>query len=53
MFYQAIQLVLVHSVRLIPRHLNNIVSDNRIINNDITGFTETHVKLSDSTWKIM
>ena len=43
--------VLVRDVRLLPRHVDDIVSDNRIISNDITGFTETHIKPSDSTWK--
>ena len=37
----------------IPRDIDNIVSDNRIINNDIIGFTETHMKISDSTCKII
>ena len=31
--------VLVHNMRLLPRHVDDIVSDNRIINNDIIGFT--------------
>ena len=43
--------VLVRDVRLLPRHVDDIVSDNRIISNDITGFTETHIKPSYSTWK--
>ena len=30
-----------------------IVSDNRIINNDIIGFAETQIKSSDSTCKIL
>ena len=53
MLYQAIQLFLVHNVSFIPRDIDNIVSDNRIINNDIIGFTETHMKISDSNCKII
>ena len=45
--------VLVHNVRSIPRHVDDILSDNRIINNDIIGFTETQIKSSDSTSKII
>ena len=44
--------VLVHNVRSLPRHVDNIVSENRIINN-IIGFTETQIKPSDSTCKII
>ena len=32
--------------------LNDVVSDNRIVNNDIVGFTETQIKPSDSTCKL-
>ena len=45
--------VLVHNVRSLSRHVDNIVSDNRIINNDIIGFTEIQIKSSDSTCKII
>ena len=45
--------VLVHNVRSFPRHLDNIVSDKRIINNDVIGFTETQIKPSDCTSKII
>ena len=45
--------VLIHNVRSLPRHVDNIVSDNRILNNDIIGFTETQIKPSDSTCKII
>ena len=41
----------VHNVRLLPRHINDIVRDN--INNDIILFTETQIKPSDSTNKII
>ena len=30
--------------------MDDIVSDDRIINNDIMGFTETQINPSDSTW---
>ena len=36
--------VLVPNVRSLPRNADDIVSDNRIINNDIIGFTETQIK---------
>ena len=45
--------VLVHNVRSLPRHVYDILSDNRIINNDIIGFTETQIKPSDSTSKVI
>ena len=42
--------VLVHNVISLPR-LVDILSDNRVINNDLIGFTETQIKKSDSTSK--
>ena len=45
--------VLVHNARSLPRHINDIVGNNRIINNDIIEFTEIQIKPSDSTSKIM
>ena len=45
--------VLVHYARSFPRYADDIQSDNRIINNDVIGFTETQVKPSDSTCKII
>ena len=45
--------VLVHNVRSFPRHVDDILSDNRIINNDVIGFTEPQIKPSDSTSKII
>ena len=36
--------VLVHNVRSLPRHVDDIISDNRIINNDIREFMETQIK---------
>ena len=44
--------VLVHNVRSLPRYVDDLVSDNRIINNNIIGFTETQIKQSYSTCKI-
>ena len=44
--------VLVHNVISLPR-LVDILSDNRVINNDLIGFTETQIKKSDSTSKII
>ena len=41
--------VLVHNLRSLPRHVDNIVSDNRIIDKDIIGFSETQIKTLDST----
>ena len=43
--------VLVHNVKSLPRHVDDILSDNRIINNDSIGFMETQIKPSDSTCK--
>ena len=40
--------VLVHNARSLPRHVDNTVNANRII-----GFTETQIKSSDSTCKII
>ena len=45
--------VLVHNVRSLPSHVDRMLSDNRIINNDIIGFTETQIKQSVSTSKII
>ena len=40
-------------MRSLPRHVDDILSDNRIINNDIIGFMETQIRSSDSTSKIV
>ena len=53
MLFQAIQLVFVHNVRSLPRHVDNIVRNNKIINKDIIGFTETQIRPLDSTCKII
>ena len=42
-----------HNVRSHSKHVDDIVSDRRIINNDIIGFTETQISLSDSTCRIV
>ena len=39
------------SSRLLSKHIDDLVSDNRIIKSDI-GFTETQINLSDATSKI-
>ena len=45
--------LIVHTVRSLPGHINDILSDNRIINNNIIGSTETQIKSSDSTYEII
>ena len=40
-------------MRSLSKHVDDIVSDDTIINNDIIGFTETQINLSDSTCKII
>ena len=40
-------------MRSLPRHVDDIVSDNRIVNNDIIRFTETEIKPSNSNSKII
>ena len=42
-----------HNVRSLSKHVDDIVSDKRIINNGIIGFTETQISLSDSTCRIV
>ena len=37
----------------LSKHVNDTVSDSRIMNNDIIGLTETQISLSDSTGKIV
>ena len=41
--------ILVHNVRSLQRHVDDIVNDNRIINNVVIGFTETQIKPLDYT----
>ena len=43
---------LVHNVKSLSEHVDDIVSDDRIINNYIIGFTETQIIPSDSNCKI-
>ena len=38
--------ILVHNVRSLSRHAHDAVSDDRIINNDFVGFTETQINPS-------
>ena len=45
--------ILVHNVRSLSKHVNDILNDRRIINNDIIRFTETQISLSDSTCRIV
>ena len=40
--------ILFHNGRSFSKHVNDIVSDSRIMNNDIIGITETQITLSDS-----
>ena len=40
-------------MRSLSKHVVDMVSDDRIINNDIIGFAETQINLSDSTCKII
>ena len=35
------------------QNIDDLISDDRIINNDIIGFTETQIKSSNSSCKIM
>lgn len=44
--------IYVHNVRSLLQHADDVVSDDRIINNDITRFKETQINRSDSTCKI-
>ena len=44
--------ILGHNVRSLSKHVDDIVSNRRVINNDIIGFTETQISLSDSTCRI-
>ena len=43
--------VLIHNVRLLSKHVDDIVSENRTIKNGIIGFIETQIIPSDSTGK--
>ena len=45
--------MLVHNKRSLSKHVDDIVRNNRIINNDTIGFIETRINLSDSTCKII
>ena len=43
--------VFVYNAQSLSKHTDDIVSDDRIINNDIIAFTETQIKPSDWTYK--
>ena len=45
--------VLFHNLRSLPRNVDDIEGDKRIIKSDIIGFTETQMKPSDSTCTII
>ena len=45
--------VFVHNVRSFSKHVDKIVSDDRIIDNDVIGFTVSQINSSDSTCKII
>ena len=45
--------LIVHTVRSLPGHIEDILRDNRIINNNIIEFTESQIKSSDSSYKII
>ena len=40
-------------MRSLSKHIDDIVNDNRVMNNDIIEFTETQINPSDSTCKII
>ena len=40
-------------MRSLSKHVDDIVTDNRVMDNDIIGFTETQINPSDSTCKII
>ena len=44
--------ILVHNVTSLSKHVNDIVSDSKIMNNDIIELTETQISLSGSTCRI-
>ena len=44
-------MVFVHNVRSLSQHIDDIVSDDRITNNDIAGFREKQINPSDSSCK--
>ena len=45
--------ILIHNVRSLSKHVNDIVIDSRIMNNDVIGLIETQIDLSDSTCRIV
>ena len=45
--------IFVYNVQSLSKYIGDIVSDDRIISNDIMGFTKTQISQSDFTCKIM
>ena len=45
--------VLAHNVRLLSKHVDDILSDDEIIINDMIGLIEAQISLSGSTCKII
>ena len=45
--------VFFHSARSLTKRIDDIISDDKLINNDIMAFTETQLKLPDSTCRII
>ena len=41
------------NLQSLSKHIDDVACDDRIINNNITRFTETQIQPSDSTCKIM
>ena len=39
-------------MRALPRHVDDVLSDNRIIDDNIIGFTKAQIKSSDSTCNV-
>ena len=44
---------IIHNAQSLSKHIDDIISDDRIIDNDILGFTETQIKPSNWTCKII
>ena len=44
---------LVHSVRSLSKHVDDIVTDDRVTNNVIIEFMETQISLSDFACKVI
>lgn len=42
-----------HNTQSLSKHIDDIVSDGRVISNEIIGLAETQINSSDSTYKVM